>query len=372
MNKIIRIFDERLETVCEYEGYKYSISETAVIIILGLVCGLENVSQIHQWASAERTREFLKNHFNIEHIPCYYWMTCLLKLIVPESLTRCFTCWVESTLPSGKKGMTISFDGKTIRSTVKDGSKKSPLHIVSAQLAEKGITFGQKAVDEKSNEIPAVQSLLEELDVSGCIVVADALNCQKKTAGIIIENKADYLLDAKDNQRNLKTEIKEYVEDKELRAEMDSAETKEKNRDRVEKRTAYTTNNIDWLTDKAQWKSLSCIGAIHIEVDQNGRNSDEWHYYISSKKLTARELLDTARKEWSVETMHWLLDVRFGEDFCRLLSREAQKNMNILRKTALNMVRTYKKESGTKLPFTKIMLGCLLDPDKLLDIVYND
>ena len=225
MNDLMNYFKE-LQIVGNHEGYRYSVSETAVIIVLGLLCGLENVSQIHQWASEERTRLFMKEHFGILDVPCYYWMLCLVKMIVPEPLNKCFIQWVESTLPNGKKGMTIALDGKTIRSTAKSSSKKSSLHIVSAQLSEMGITLGQRAVDEKSNEIPAVQDLLKELDVSGCMIVADALNCQKKTAETIVENHADYLLDAKDNQASLKAEIKEYVQDDVLRAEMDYEDRK--------------------------------------------------------------------------------------------------------------------------------------------------
>lgn len=113
-------------------------------------------------------------------MPCYYWLLCLLKLIKPQSLNRCFVKWVETMLPENREGLTISLDGKTIRSTGHRKRYESPLHIVSAQIFEWGMTFAQKSVDGKSNEIPAVKELLEELEISGCVIVADALNCQKK------------------------------------------------------------------------------------------------------------------------------------------------------------------------------------------------
>ncbi len=108
-------------------------------------------------------------------------MLSLLKLINPESLNRCFSNWVQSLLPETKRGLTLSVDGKTVRSTEKMDSYKSPMHIVSAHIAELGITFGQYAARDKSNEIPAVRELLSLLDIEGCLVVADALNCQKDT-----------------------------------------------------------------------------------------------------------------------------------------------------------------------------------------------
>ncbi len=221
-------------------------------------------------------------------------------------------------LPESKDGLTLSVDGKTIRSTEKMEAYESPMHIVSAHIAELGITFGQYTVKDKSNEIPAVQELLNLLNIEGCLVVADALNCQKKTAKTVIDGKADYLLSVKDNQPTLKKDIEDYVQDKALRKTMDTCKTVEKNRERIERRTAYATDDIEWLSGKREWQNLVCVGAVHTQFTTAKGTSEEWHYYISSRKLTAKDLLKHARLEWSVETMHWLLDVHFGEDFCRV------------------------------------------------------
>ena len=201
------------------------------------------------------------------------------------------------------------------------------------------------------------------------MVVADALNCQKETAKAIIESKADYLLNVKDNHENLATDIADYVHDDDLREGMDTEKTLEKNRNRIERRTAFVTDDIEWLYGKEDWLGLSCIGAIHRQVTTAKGETSEWHYYISSRKLTAEELLIHARLEWSVETMHWLLDVHFVEDFCRIEDIHVQQNLNMARKIALNYVRRYKALSDVKLPLSKIMLDCLLDPSNLLPII---
>ncbi len=107
------------------------------------------------------------------------------------------------------------------------------------------MTYAQKTVDGKSNEIPAAQELIKELDIKGCIVAADALNCQNETAKEIINGKGDYILNAKGNQKNLQKEIENYIQDDACRKEMDTACKKEKNRGRLETRTAYTTSDID-------------------------------------------------------------------------------------------------------------------------------
>jgi len=371
MDKITNItkYFEDVETTKEHNGYFCSVGEALTIVILGSFCGLRNVNQIHQWASSTRVSEFLSKNFGIDAIPCYYWLLCLLKLIVPKSLNQCFINWVQSFLPEGAKGLTLSFDGKTIRSTGKMEKYSSPLHIVSAQIAELGITFGQQTVDGKSNEIPAVQNLLEILQIEGCLVVADALNCQKETAKAVIDGKADYLLSVKDNQETLKKDLEDYVQDDSLRKTMDTCRCCEKNSGRIEQRTAFSTCDIEWLGGREIWKGLACIGAVNTRFTTPKGTTDEWHYYISSRSLSAEELLKHARLEWSVETMHWLLDVHFGEDFCRVEDENIQQNLNIIRKIVLNSIKTFKEKTNSKRPISKIMFDCLLESNNILPIL---
>ena len=92
-------------------------------------------------------------------------------------------------------------------------------------------------------------------------------------------------------------------------------------------------------------------------------------YYISSRPLSAADLLYRARMEWSVETMHWLLDVHFGEDFCRVEDENVQKNLNALRKCAVNHIKMHKLKSASKRPVSKILLDCLLDPSAILPLL---
>ena len=281
-------------------------------MVLGSMCGLRNISPIHQWAGSDSVSEFLKEEFGIEHIP-----------------------------------------------------------FISAQISEVGITFASKRVEGKSNEIPAVQQLVGELDIRDCLVTADALNCQRETAEAIIRGKGDYLLDAKGNQPILEEEIREYVQDESLRKTMDCISTTEKSRDRVETRTAYTTADISWLYGREKWKNLCCIGAIKTEFERKGVKTEEWHYYISSRTLTSLELLHHARMQWAVESMHWILDVHYSEDFCRIVNRTIQQNLNMLRKFALSLIRQFKTDSNSKRPLSQIMFNCLLNPSDICSILQN-
>ena len=360
-----------VETVKAHNGYFCSVGEALTIVILGSLCGLRNVSQISQWATNERVKGFLAKHFHIESIPCYYWLLCLLKLIEPKSINQCLTRWAQSLVPAGMTAMTISCDGKTTRSTGKMDRYDRPLHIISAHLAELGITRAGLKMDGTSNEIPAVRELIGMLEVAGCIVVTDAMHCHKETVALIAEKQADYLLNVKDNQVALKNDLEDYVQDSRLREAMDTFTTREKNGGRIAIRTGFVTRAIDWLYGKDEWKNLTCIGAIHRQFTYKGKTSDEWHYYISSRELTAESLVRHARLEWSVESMHWLLDVHFGEDYCRVEDENVQQVLHVVRKIALNCIKTYKAKSNSKLPLSKIMFGCLLDCQKLIPVLLS-
>ena len=375
---------EVLETEREYDGYFCSIKDAVIIVILGSLCDLQSVKKIHAWATTEHVRTFLAETFGIKRIPCYWWLLNLLALVTPESLNQCMKQWVASVVPNlaakleqeeeeqnkqKKKPLTIAIDGKEIRSTGKMKKYDTPLHIVSAQIGELGLTLAQRTVASKSNEIPAVPELVQELKIPGCMVVADAMNCQIETAEAILEAKADYLLSAKANQKELMNDIAEYVQDKKLRAKMDSISQTERGHGRKETRSAYTTDDVLWQPGGRVWPALKCIGAVHTRFETSEGVTEEWHYYISSKALSAEDLLQHARTEWSVETMHWLLDVHFDEDRCRVQSKNIQQNLNMLHKFALNIIRIYKRETQSKLALNGIMFRALMNPQALLPLL---
>jgi len=375
---------EVLETEREYDGYFCSIKDAVIIVILGSLCDLQSVKKIHAWATTEHVRTFLAETFGIKRIPCYWWLLNLLALVTPESLNQCMKQWVASVVPNlaakleqeeeeqnkqKKKPLTIAIDGKEIRSTGKMKKYDTPLHIVSAQIGELGLTLAQRTVASKSNEIPAVPELVQELKIPGCMVVADAMNCQIETAEAILEAKADYLLSAKANQKELMNDIAEYVQDKKLRAKMDSISQTERGHGRKETRSAYTTDDVLWQPGGRVWPALKCIGAVHTRFETSEGVTEEWHYYISSKALSAEDLLQHARTEWSVETMHWLLDVHFDEDRCRVQSKNIQQNLNMLHKFALNIIRIYKRETQSKLALNGIMFRALMNPQELLPLL---
>lgn len=381
--KLLDALDE-LETKVEYDGYFYSVKDAIIIITLGSLCELKSVLRIWSWATTEKVSKFLRKEFGIKHIPCYGWLTTLLSLIKPDSLNKCMMKFVQGVCPEliaelekemerqnqkKKRPITVSCDGKTICSTARMSKYDSPLHIVTAYASEIGMVLGQTSVEGKSNEIPAMRELIKSLEISGCIVVADALNCHVETAQTILDANADYILCAKDNQGTLKTDVEDYVQDEKLRKNMDTVTKTEKGHGRIETRTAFTTDDVSWMPGGRKWPGLRCIGAIKTHFEYKGKITEEWHYYISSAVLSAEDLLHHARMEWGVESMHWLLDVRYREDYSRTQNENIQKNMNMARKLALNLARIFKNKSCPKKSMAQIMFDCLMSPEHLLTVL---
>lgn len=362
------IIEEMAKTAktVEYQGYYYKLSHIVEILILGLMCRMQTLRDMHYWATSKQVSKMLEDRFGIKKIPCYSHFANLVGLIDSEELNKIFMeffCKLVQTVT----GKTISFDGKTVCSTANMGKYSSPLHIASAFVVENGITIGQLAVDAKSNEIPAVQELIRLLNIEGATVVADALNCQKNTAKEVLKAGADYVLAVKKNQRNLYDDITEMIDFKKLdkiekrEAPLEKCSKVEKGHGRIEKRTAYVTQDVQWLLERENWAGLKSIGAIET--------ANETRYYISSRVLSASQLLEITRQEWAVESMHWQLDVIFGEDRTTLHEANAQKTLNILRKTVLNVMKTYRNAFEPKLNTVDIMRKCSHDTDILLAVM---
>ena len=335
---------EILELEIKYQGHYYRISSTLVILVCGLLCGLRTIDDIHEWASAKPARAFFEEYFGIYRIQCRAQFYNILSYVDSYKFNLCFMRWMNSVLQMTGKGKTISLDGKSICGTGKLTESGVALHIVSAVVSEFNLVIGSMECGDKQSEVAAFRELIGMLDVAGAVIVADALHCKKKSAEIVVEAGADYLFVVKDNEPTLKADIELYIQNENV----PSHSTVELNGGRIERRTAYTADNIGWLEGKRGWKNLSGIGAIHRQFEKDGEKSSEWHFYISSATLSPEELLHHARMEWRVESMHWLLDVHFQEDKTRVQDMNIQKLLNTGRKIALNMAGLFKTHKCTK------------------------
>jgi len=248
----------------------------------------------------------------------------------------------------------ISIDGKTVCSTATMKEYEKPLHIVTAMLTDNYVSLGQVAVNDKSNEIPAVRELLDMLNIKGAVVTLDAMHCQKDTVEKIIKNKGDYVVQLKKNQGNFYADVYAMFDDKYMNetdkdGEYEVFQTIEKSRGRIEKRTCYVLNETAYFTNYlADWRGLKKIFAVKRTVEKDGKISEEISCYLSSKNTSAENLLSYTRKHWQIESFHWLLDVNFGEDGSLVRDKNSQICLNIMRKFAISILKKYIENNPVK------------------------
>lgn len=347
---------KEIEESGKHEGYWYSISDVLTILVCGMLCRQQRIDDIHDWAKSTPTRMFLERQFGIIRIPCRAQFYNILRYVDAEKFNEGFSRWMRSIV-SSVTGKTVAIDGKTICGTAKLTKDGSVLHVASALVSELNLVIGSKECGTKMGEIAAFRELVALLDISGAVVVADALHCHQKSAEAVINAGADYLFVVKDNQPTLKEDIELYIQNEDVPLH----KTVEKNGGRLETRTAYAIDEVKWLEGREKFK-ISCIGAIHRQFEKNGEKSSEWHYYISSASLSPKDLLRHARLEWGIESMHWLLDVHFAEDKTRVWDMNVQKILNTTRKITLNMVRLFKAANcHERTPLTSILKQNLFD-----------
>ena len=235
----------------------------------------------------------------------------------------------------------ICIDGKTMRSNKRGAGKAA--HIVSAWSKEDGFCLGQKAVEEKSNEIVVIPELLDKIQIKGQTVTIDAMGTQTAIAEKIKKKRADYVLALKRNQNSLYEDVQEYFSDEEfqkrIRASGNYKKTQEKAHGQVEIREYYQTEDIKWLSQKKNWKGLSSIVMEKKTIEKDGKRRIEYRYFISSLKADIEQISRAVRGHWSIESMHWHLDVTFREDANTTLDKMAAQNLNIIRKWSLSILK---------------------------------
>ena len=338
------------------------------LVMVAVLCGMDELDKIIDYG--ENKKEFLREEFNIQLIPSKATLTRVMALVSPKWLSLSIVCILNTLIKN--KPEQIMLDGKVIKSTDAIKTIKTMMNIVTA-YTDTGISLGQITVDSKSNEIPAVRDLVEMLNIEGMVVTADAMHCQKETAEIIMKNKGDYILQLKANQGNFYKDVyamfdDKYMDEVDTDCEYETYSTIEKSHGRIEKRTCYVLNELEFFTDYiAEWKGLKKIFAIKREVEKNGEKTTEISCYLSSKNATAEKLMSYTRKHWKIESMHHILDVTYDEDNCRLLTQRAQENLNIFRKMGVSIHKNNMKNK--KQTIKSSMFNCLLNDAHLIELL---
>lgn len=330
----------------------YPLDEVMLLVLCGELAGAEGFADIALWGEVHL--DFLRRLRPFRHgIPSHDALNDLFNALDHEAFRDCFVAWAASLRGSvpelaGADGPeVVAIDGKTSRRSGDAAKGRAALHLVSAWASARRLVLGQEAIDDKENEIVAIPRLLGLLDLKGALVTIDAMGCQKKIAQAIREKGADYLLPVKDNQPTLKDDIALFFAEQRACGFRDAQaffhETLDNDHGRLEIRRHWSIGDIDWLRKRHDWAGLASIGMIERQVERGGKTVVTAHCYISSLPADAVLLARAARTHWQVENnLHWVLDVVFHDDLCRLRSGNGPQNFAVIRHIALNLLKQAK------------------------------
>lgn len=359
----------------------HDLIDVLVIAVCCLLCGGESFNDMEDFGKAKQ--DWFKTFLGLRNgIPSHDTFNRVFAALDPKAFLDCFLAWTQSLRQAVAQEI-VALDGKALRRALtKD---QSPKYVVSAWADSNRLVLGQLKVDDKSNEITAVPQLLRVLELSGCIVTIDAMGCQKKIAREIKEADADYLLALKGNQERVHQEVKTFLdatllEKKRARppkaftpkaaAGLQEFQTVEKDHGRLETRTYYQSDQLDWFEDKAKWEGLCSVGMVESIREINGQTSVERRYYLCSLPLDVQTFARAVRAHWGVENqVHWVMDVCFREDQSRARAGYAAENLATLRRLALNLL---KRETSKKRGIRGKQLNASWDHSYLLRLLGVD
>jgi predicted transposase YbfD/YdcC len=327
----------------------YPLAEVLLLCLLAVLAGAETITDIARFG--EKKLALLRGFRPFEAgTPAHDHLGDILATLDAEAFQRCFVAWVAALIgvPEG----VVAIDGKTVRRS--KGAAQAAIHMVSAFAARQRLILGQVKVADKANEIVAIPKLLDMLAIDGAVVTIDAMGCQRAIAQKIIDKKADYILALKGNQGTLRDDVERFANEQKAKDFNDTTVSRHKTIDgdhgRIETRAITVIHDIDWLQQLHQWPGLSSIVMLESTREIGDKIERETRFYVTSLALVASLIGPYIRDHWAIEnSLHWVLDMVFRDDECRLRTDNAPANFTTLKHMALNLIRRAKTKDSIRL-----------------------
>ena len=347
LDEVARHFEE-LEDPRSTVNRLHPLVSVVVIALMAVLAGADGPTAIAKWAALKE--EFLLEVLDLPNgIPRKDVFRRVLVLIKPSAFQACFANWLQSlrATAAAATGVTqpiLAVDGKTARRSHDRGKGLGALHSVSVWASEFGLSLGQVACAEKSNEITAIPEVLKLVHIEGAIITIDAMGTQKTIAAEIIEGKADYVLALKGNHETLHQAVIDHI-DEQLDGDLANAHehvTIEKGHGREETRTYLQLPAPKDLPGFTLWKGLTSIGIVTSQCLRDGKETIEVRYYISSLALNVKLFAHAVRSHWGIEnSCHWSLDITYREDESRIRDKHMRENFAWLRRLTLSLLKQH-------------------------------
>jgi len=329
----------------------YPLDEVLLLMLAASLAGAETVADMARFGQAKlellrRFRRFANG------TPSHDQLGIIRAKRDPAAFQRCFAAWTAALTKTSAE--VIAIDGKTVRRSYQKKGAEEPIHVVSAFAARQRMALGQTKVGDKSNEIVAIPALLELLAIEGAVITIDAMARQRDIARKIIDKKADYILALKGNQGSLRDDVALFAREQQAvgfkNASVSQDRTVDGDHGRIETRTVTVFQDVGWLQKTHQWPGLKSVVMIESERESAGGSETETRFYITSLLLLADALGPMIRSHWMVENaLHWVLDMIFRDDDCRVRTDNAPANLAIVRHIALNVLRTGKSKDSLRM-----------------------
>lgn len=321
-------------------GTNYPLLEMMFVALCGAICDCNSWVDVAAFGKCKLAwfRKFLPFEKGIPSHDTYTELFARLDTLEFYAALESWTRDIAQTL----HGQTVAFDGKTLRGSFDQAAHKSALHSVSAWVCGLKMCLALKSVEDKSNEIPAVQQLIDMLDLAGAVVTADAMHCQRETASKIVAKQADYVLMVKGNQETLQTELLDSIIQAfdEEHPGLRQCRTNEKNRNRRETREVAVLPVPKDSPVFARWAGLATIGSIYRSREIAGQFEESQEFFVTSLPCKVRAISEHLRSHWSIEnSQHHVLDVTFTEDSSRIRKGNGPEITSVFRRLALNILQ---------------------------------
>jgi predicted transposase YbfD/YdcC len=327
---------------------QHPLVSVVVIALMAVLAGASGPTAIAKWAALKE--ELLLNTLDLPNgIPRKDVFRRVLMTLRPGAFQACFRNWLNSlrataATTTGVERPVLPVDGKTARRSHDRKNGLGALHSVSVWASEFGLSLGQVACAEKSNEITAIPELLRLVDIEGAIITIDAMGTQKAIAAQIIEGKADYVLALKGNQETLHQAVIDYI-DEQLEGDLANARehvTTEKGHGREEMRTYLQLPAPKSLPGFMLWEGLKTIGVVTSRCLRDGNETIEVRYYISSLPMGVKQFARAVRGHWGIEnSCHWVLDMTYREDDSRIRHEALRENFAWLNRFTLSLLKQH-------------------------------
>jgi predicted transposase YbfD/YdcC len=353
LSSVVKYF-EALPDPRHHRNRLHLLADVITISVCGVIVGCDGPTAIERWAKAKQ--DWLQRLLELPNgIPSRDCIRRVLSTLKPGAFQQCFELWIAS-LVNEDAGVqpVVAIDGKTMRRSHDHKNGLGPLHLVSAWATEQGLSLGQVATVEKSNEITAIPDLIDRIDVKGAMVTIDAMGCQKDIAKKIIEAQGDYVLAVKDNQPKLHEAIQEAFSDPRqtelMRMPHREHQTTDSGHGRKDERNYVLAKMPKDFPEKDKWLGATAIGmAVRVTEKPDGTTSGDTRYFISSRFLSGRRFAEAVRGHWGIEnSLHWVLDVTFDEDQSRTRNRRMADNLSWLRRFAISLLKRHPSKHSIK------------------------